>query len=331
MSETAPETAPPSPAPRRSAMAALVLGGMIAAGLGYGVAVVYPQGAGSSAEQSAAMQGLQTEIAALRTALAGLQEQDPAPRLSALEAQIAALAPPDLTAIEQRIAALELRPDGGLSPSDAAVLSALRNEVAALKSGGIAQAQLDEAKAGLSAAVADARAEIAALQAQAGAEAARTAQRGAVLQIAAALDSGAPFGSALAALGGKGLPAALTDNAGGLPSLKALQDGFAPAARAALAAALKADMGQTWTERALTFLRTQVGARALTPQTGTGADAALSRAEAALFAGDVAGALAEVSTLPTPAQTAMADWRAGADRHQAAAAALAALTAELGL
>ena len=170
-----------------------------------------------------------------------------------------------------------------------------------------------------------------AMQQSAAAAATKSAQGAAILQIHAAMDSGAAYGAALQALQGITLPEALTANAEGLPSLKVLQDSYPQAARLALEAALKADMGESWTERALSFLRTQVGARSLTAREGTDPDAVLSRAEAALSAGDVPGALTELDALPDTAKTAMETWRTGADRRQAAQAGLAALTQELGL
>ena len=81
---------------------------------------------------------------------------------------------------------------------------------------------------------------------------------------------------------------------------------FPTAARAGLEAALRADMGSSWTERATNFLRAQTGARSLDPREGDDPDAILSRAEAAVSAGDLATALTEIAALPEPAQTAMA-------------------------
>ncbi|NCM97487.1 MAG: hypothetical protein GW948_09390, partial [Rhodobacterales bacterium] len=113
------------------------------------------------------------------------------------------------------------------------------------------------------------------------------------------------------------------------PTLAALQAAFPEAARAALDAALRADMGTSLTQRMTAFLRTQTGARSLTPREGTDPDAVLSRAEAALLGGDLAGAQAEIGALPPEAQAAMADWQALAERRLAATDALAALVAAM--
>lgn len=328
----------PLPAPRRSGRAgfvALVLGGAVAGGLGFGAAQLDTLGPGA-ADQTARIAALEqslaalaAEAAALRGDLAALpqpQAEGLAARLDAQEALLAAL---DLGALERRLTALEARAERGLSPADRAALDALRAEIEAIKAGGIAQAQIDAASAELAAALDRAKAEAEAMQASTLAQAAASARQGALLQIGAALDAGAPYGFALEALDGVALPEPLVAGASGLPGLKALQDSFPPAARAALEAALKADMGQTWTERALSFLRTQVGARSLTARAGDDPDAILSRAEAALTAGDVGAALAELTGLPDVAQTALAGWRAEAERRQAALDALASLTADL--
>ena len=151
------------------------------------------------------------------------------------------------------------------------------------------------------------------------------------MQISAALDSGAPYGSALKALEGASLPEVLVANVAGLPSLKSLQDSFPEAARLALDAALKDQMGSSWTERVTAFLRTQVGARSLTPREGDDPDAVLSRAQSHLAAGDVGAALAELDKLSDVAKTAIAGWRIGADLRQSAIAALGTLMQERGL
>ncbi len=114
----------------------------------------------------------------------------------------------------------------------------------------------------------------------------------------------------------------------GLVTQARLQDGFAPAARAALAAVLPPTDASTL-DRALGFLRSQTGARSLAPRDGDDADAVLSRAEAALRAGDLQAALTEVDILTGAAAMAMADWRAQAETRLAALAALADLETQM--
>jgi hypothetical protein len=70
--------------------------------------------------------------------------------------------------------------------------------------------------------------------------------------------------------------------------------------------------------------------RSLAPREGNDPDAVLSRAEAALAAGDLGTALAEAAALPEAGQAAMAGWVGLAAVRQAATAALAELTAAVG-
>ena len=142
----------------------------------------------------------------------------------------------------------------------------------------------------------------------------------------AALDTGAPYASATSMAD---LPPVLADHAEtGLPSLTALKASFPDAARLALEAALRADMGGTWAERVTNFLRNQTGARSLTPREGNDPDAILSRAEAALNAADLPRALTEIQSLPPEAQTALQDWTTNAALRQSALEAMTALAAK---
>ena len=127
------------------------------------------------------------------------------------------------------------------------------------------------------------------------------------------------------------LPEILTAHAqSGLPSLQTLRAMYPDAARAALDAALRTASSDSWTDRVSVFLRGQTGARSLTPREGTDPDAILSRAEAAMAAGDLTMALTELAGLPDAAKAAMADWLALAGQRQDAVAAVQALTASLG-
>ncbi|MFN4170190.1 MAG: COG4223 family protein, partial [Pseudorhodobacter sp.] len=182
-----------------------------------------------------------------------------------------------------------------------------------------------------------ARAEVARMQAEA--EAARQAteaeadgalRQAALGQIGAALLSGAPYADPLATLEAAGheIAPVLADHAeSGLPTLAGLTERFDEPARAAIAAELRDDMGETLTDRIGSFLRAQTGARSLAPREGTDADAVLSRAEAALRAGDIDRALVELAALSDPARTEMAAWIVQAERHRDAASALATLSA----
>lgn len=335
-----PKTAEPSQ--RRGGFLPLVFGGVISAALGAGATIYAVNQGFMSADTTASQAALAAqdqEIAALKTSLASLPNPvDPglSDRIAALESAT----PPaiDTTALEQRIAALEQRLTGieslpadgsGTSPAAMAAITALQQEVAALKTAGASvsadvQAAADQVQARL----AEAQAQAEALKADAQASAAAATHSAAINRIQAALDSGAPYASALAALQGADVPAVLTDAAQtGLPTLAALEASFPDAARAALEASLRANMGESWTARVTAFLRTQTGARSLTPRDGTDPDAVLSRAEAALHGGKLADAVAELAALPEVGQAAMKDWVATATRRLQAEGAVAALSA----
>lgn len=345
-----PPAPPPPPVsePQRKGgaggMIALLLGGAIAAGAGFGLSRVVPGGwplqdtssletqlAAQSAQVSdllAAVQALpapepldplRDQIAALSAELTDLRTA-----LTAARAEIATLraAPgPDLSALEARLSALESLPPGE-ALSDSAALAALSREMETLR----AEVEAEKgATAGMAAEVAAAaeaaQAELAAAQAEAErlrSEAAAEARRAALLtalgRVETALANGASFADPLADLAAAGVavPDVLTANAAGLPGLPTLQAAFADPAREALRVSLQDDMGDTLTERLGTFLRSQTGARSLTPREGSGADAVLSRAEAALHDGRIADALAELSALPETGQAAMAGWVAQA-------------------
>lgn len=329
----------PPPAPPRNGAAGvflgMVLGGVLAAGAGFGLARfmpdLLPMGSGDALSATVAAQA--DEIAALRAQLAALPAPDPQidARLAALES-----APADGAALDGRFAALEAeiadlkaRPSIGgsaVSPEVLTELAALKEQVAALGSGGsvpadvIAAAEAAEARLKAAEASATAMAE----QAEAAAAAAR---RGAALdRITAALDSGAPYASALPELGGADLPPVLVDNAAvGLPTVADLADSFPEAARTALEAALRANMGESWTDRVSSFLRSQTGLRSLTPREGNDPDAVLSRAEAALAQGRVADAITELAAMPEAGKPALADWLALAEIRVDAEVAVAAL------
>jgi uncharacterized coiled-coil protein SlyX len=346
-----------------------IVGGVIAAAIGFAAAQIVPQGwpigdvsdlRGTVATQGKTLQALADQVAAIPPApepaappdLSPLQTQIDtlADRLTAAEAAVAAVpVPPDptarLAAHDSRIKALEALPPGtvieGAATVDPAATAALEQQIAALKAdmasqGDAARAAVAEVAAAAEAAraaLSEAQAEAARLKDTTAATSQAAAASAALGRLAAALETGAPFQTAVADLAASGhaAPAALADHAAtGLPTLASLQADFPDAARAALEMALKADMGDSTTERIATFLRTQVGVRSLEPREGNDPDAVLSRAEAALAAGDLDGALTEIAALPEAGQTAMADWVARAMLRRDAGTALAGLSAAVG-
>lgn len=360
------ETAPPAAVRRRGGGAFLgtVLGGILAAGAGFGLARMVPDGwpvQDTSALESqikvqedslAALkaqlsdlaarpvQDASEEIAALKAELqkmiadssAGI---DPAPMIAEATGDIQA----SIAALDSRLTEMEKQPvgaGGGVSSAAMAAydrqLQDLRAQIAAQSGQGsdIAaqiEAVASEAKAQLATAAQDAER----LKAEAAA-AVQTATTGAAMgRIRAALEAGGPYAGAVADLTALGLVippdiAGLAET--GVPTLTDLQRSFPAVARDALSAALRAQTPTGWGDRITAFLRTQTGARSLSPREGTDPDAVLSRAEALLADGDITATLAELGSLPAAAKEVLAPWVAEAESRQKAIAALAALSAD---
>lgn len=309
---------PQEPNRRRGGFLAPVIGGALAAAAGYGLAQYVPNG-WPLQDTTALEQQLATQteaIASLQARLAAVEDAkvpDISPlmdTLATLNGRVAALETgpaeraEEIAALAQAVAALQARPDaapqaGGEVPDNITALAAE------------AEARLQEAEAQAVQMKAEAEVLIRAAIAQA-----------AFGRLQAAVDSGAPFAAILPELG-LTVPEALQAHAEtGLPSLASLRQTFPEAARLALEVALRANMGDSWTERATSFFRSQTGARSLTPREGSDPDAILSRAEAALTAGDLASALDELAALPEPAHAPLTDWRAKAEARQAGLQAL---------
>lgn len=313
--------APESPLrePRRRSPLWPVLGGVIAAGIGFGAAQYLPRlfPESGTAEALSQVQALTAEVKALQQRLAATDGL--ADRIARLESAPGV----DVAALDARLTALEARPTSQGASADPAALAGLRADIEALKAQG-AGVVSPQVQAELDAQVKATAQKLAQVEAQARETAAEGIRQAALRQVAAALETGAPYVRAVVDL--DDLPPVIAEHAAtGLPSLPALQASFPDAARAALEASLTADMGASWSDRVKNFLRAQTGARALTPQEGSDPDAVLSRAEAALAKGDVAGALTELSALPEAGKSAMADWTARAQLRQDALAALAPL------
>ena len=297
------------------------------------------EGQASAAEDTTAMDDVRNQIGA-----AGEQIADLAARLD----QVGAAgedAAPDLSGIEERLAALEARPEAPAPDrGQADALSALTERVAALS------ARLEDQAATIDAQAQTLDAQAQKLDAQsqtldsqksaiteaeqaAAREANRIAAQAALSEIRAAFESGIPFADAVGALqsaSGTTVPEALSTPAGqGIATLAALQDSFAAAARDALAASVGETAGDNPIDRFGAFLKAQTGARSLSEKDGSGADAVLSRAEARLSEGDLTATLSEIQSLPQSGQDAMSDWTARARTRADAKAALADLAQSL--
>ena len=328
---------PPSrPASARggSAFVGMVLGGVIAAGAGFGLARLMPDLLPMAGEadlsETVAAQG--AEIAALKRELAARPDlEDVVARLAALEAAptpaSAAEIEAKVSALDAAVAELKARPvaEGAADPALAAAVEALQEQVSALGAGGSVPADVlaavDAAEARLK--QTEERAAELAKEAEAAAAAARRAA--ALDRVTAALDSGAPFAAAMEELG-PDLPPVLVQNAAtGLPTVADLAEAFPDVARQSLEAALRANMGESWTDRVSNFLRSQTGLRSLGPREGNDPDAVLSRAEAALRAGDVQAAITELAAIPEAGKPALDAWLVMAQTRSDAEAAIAAL------
>ncbi len=333
--DTAPASEPADPAPARkdsgNALIPLVLGGAVAAVLG--AAAMYAVGPSNAPaiDESA----LVARLDALETALADLpgpqvvedvitdQEQAAfdalAAQLADLDARLTELADQGITVIAGDDGAAVTAQLQDMQRA----LEAQRAETAAL------QDEMSEMAAQARAEIEAAEARAADLQAAADAQATQVARQSAIARIVAASETGAPFAAALADLKATGATFDGLDSVAetGIPSLPALQRSFPDAARAGLAESVKATMGDGVGDRFGAFLRAQVGARSLEARDGDDPDAILSRAEAALQAGDVARVLAELRTLPEAGQAAMAGWVAQAETRLTALETLATLTA----
>lgn len=329
------ETPPPPPTPEPvaeksggSGFTAVLLGGVVAAGLGF-VAAQFAgpilNSAPETPDYQAQMDALSKQIAELADRPAP-EQPDPAAALetalgdslSGITDGLGAVAD-QLTQLDGRIVTLENRPLVQGPAELAATIDTYERELQETR------AQLAEQQA-LNAellAKIDATAETATQQLDAAAARAEAiAQSSALLAIQAALDTGEPFATALSGLTGADVPEALGTVADtGVASLSQLQTTYDDAARAALSASLRDLADGDASARISSFLKAQLGLRSLTPREGDDPDAVLSRAQAALDGGDVAAALSELDALPAAGQAEMADWRATAQARVDAVAA----------
>ena len=300
--------------PKSNSSLTLGLGAVLGFGmaaLGYGAALTYPL---TSAAPASVDQGALADLTAkLGEVEAGLQA-----RIAALES--APVVEADTSALQARIDALEAKLAATPPNND------LRAELADIRT---KLAQSDPApaiKAAIAAQMGAVEKTAQDMVARVSDAANQAARLSAMTLLQAALDTGAPYASAAAQIA---LPEVLAANAEtGIPSLTHLRDTFPDAARAGLDAALKSNMGATWSERITNFLRSQTGARALTPREGNDPDAVLSRVDAALTGADMQTVVIELAALPAAAQTAMQAWIDQAKLRADALAAFAKLTKE---
>ncbi|WP_324752120.1 COG4223 family protein [Roseovarius sp. Pro17] len=312
---------------RRGGFLPLLLGGACAAAIGFGAAyfilpemgVMLPAG-GANTDLSARLDDQAGRVDALQKQIADIPTAPDGPDLSGLESSQQALESglagltEQLATLTKRMDQLESQPaaDGGVSPGQ---LNALRDAVTAQT------ARIDALTS-----------EAEQLEDAARASAQQELRRAALTRIRTALDTGSGFAPALGDLERAGMSAndALQEVAeAGVPTQAALQERFAPAARAALAAARRdktegGDNAGLWS-----FVSDQLGARSLERREGPGVDAVLSRAEDDVRQGKLDSALSEIDALPEPAKAELADWAADVRARMQALAAHDALAAKL--
>ncbi len=330
--EPTPAPAPqqqPVPEKRASGFMPLLLGGVIAGAIGFGVAsLTKPAVDTTYADQIAAQAG---EIDSLRQQIAEIPDVDLAGismaqdefavAIDALETEVNAA----LDALSDRVTVLENQPrivGEGAAPATAAYqaeLDALRAQIDDMTN--IAETQLETA-----------RAEAAAIEENAALAARNAAGRAALARVQSGLETGAPLGAALgdleAALG-QSAPEALLAVQDGVPTLQNLRETFADAAREALATARSEGVSGEDRGGFGAFLRDQFDVRSTAPREGDDADAILSRAGAAIDAGRLSEALAEIAGLPEVARAEMSDWLARAEMRAAAQSAIDLLSTTL--
>ena len=309
--ETKPAAPKPAPVPaQQSNFLPLALGGLLAGVIGFAVATFTAPTPDTS---------LATQVAAQSNTIAALSDRidnQQAPDLSGIEASLAELS--------ARIAELEARPAVVAAPAGenaevSADMDALRAQIAEMTNA--AQTELEEA-----------RAAAASIEANAVAAARNAAGRAALARVQTALESGTPLGATLTDLEdaiGDAAPDELVAAQDGIPTLASLQDSFPDAARAALAVARSEGVAGEETTGLGAFLRTQFDVRSTAPREGDGADAILSRAEAAVRTGRLSDTLAELGALPEVARAEMSDWLAQAELRAGAVAAVDILSSTL--
>ncbi|MFS4581672.1 hypothetical protein [Phaeobacter sp. C3_T13_0] len=327
---------------KRGGFGAALLGGVVAAGLGFVAGqtnilgdFMPPSWRAAESVDAAALEQLQNNLNAQIAELETRVSANAASDLMPLKQQIDALTQGvmELQSVEPasdnadwveavdvlaiRVDALESRPI--IDAASPAVVAAFEAELSKLQDSLAAQRSEVEKM------VADARAMDAA-----SAEAARIASAQTIVaRLRSSIDSGTSFSGMIVELQAVGVtvPDALAGSAeAGVTSQSSLRDGFAPAARDALAEARQETKG---TGGIAAYVRRQLGARSVAPRDGDDPDAVLSRVEAAVQSGDLQAALVDLQALPETARAPLADWEAAVRARIAASTAVNELAQSL--
>ena len=336
------EQPPVFAAPKKSGsgFVPLLLGGAVAAAIGFGAARFpdqWPFGQPADDPMIAEMAALQDRIAGLESSAAAqgdsldaLAADDGLDRLrdetsgtmDQLRTQIDGMTA-KLDALENRIHTVEKLPQGSGMEAAAAAAAAYERELQQMRQ------MLDTELARITSQKEDAQT----LEVSAAETARAAAARAAMARVHAALETGQPFGDALFDLtenAGLAAPDALSSIAAeGVATQQALQSSFPEAARASLEASIRAAVEAGEMDRVSAFFRTQLGTRSLEPKEGDDPDAILSRAEAALKAGQLDTALMELAAMPDAGQPTLAPWIASATQRRDALAAARDLSQQM--
>lgn len=340
--EEMPEPAPDASetkAAQKSGLFPMILGGFVAAVLGFAAAksqvfdsMLPETWRTASASDAANLSRQIDEQAAQISGFAERLDSLAAPDLTAVEGAIAEIAgksevlasgiettTADLAAIDVRLTTMEKQPiSEGVSQG---AIDAYERELELLQES--VAAQRSEIELLLS----DARAmeENAELTAQ------EALARAALTRVLSAIDSGGPFDAALndlvAVTGIQPAEDLAAVAQSGVTPMIQLQDTFPDASRQALSAARLAEPESENSVSA--FFRRQLSARSVSPREGSDPDAVLSRAEAALKDGRLNDTLAEIETLPQAAIEAMSEWVALAETRRNAQNAAESLAQSL--
>ncbi len=331
---------PPVQVQRGPGFVPLVLGGLVAGAIGYGVASYLPPAEPvGDGELTARLEANESGLASLSERVDTLPEP-PVTDLSDIDARVGE--------IEARL--IEAAGDDGTEVLDGRLtsledtLSGLENRLAVLEETvaentgpgaleGAAEDQLADFRAELNALAADAEARVEEANSRASqieadaADAAALAERQAALsELRTAVEGGAPFAESLSRFDGAPEPLSSAAETG-VPTLTQLQQNFPEAARDALAAVQTVPQDASAGDRFVAFLKRQTNARSLAPKQGDDPDAMLSRAESALNEGRLADTLSVLDSLPPEAQEAMNEWLMQARARTGALSALDELSA----
>lgn len=317
---------------KKGGTGAMILGGAVAAALGFGAAIYLDSGStllpqGKVAQAFRAETRTQLEALEKTVTDLGSQLNMNTDKVGALTSQISN--GPDSVAMAQsldELSAKVAKMDAGLAALDARLSDLTQEALNAAISKEVVdgyQKELVDLQASLKAQREQVETMVQTAQAKE-VEVAQISQntltRAALTRVDTALQSGRSYAAALAeyeAVIGGPAPDALAQFAqDGLVSLSELSDSFVDSARAALNAARSSEGDAATGSRLGSFLKSQLQARSVTPKEGDDADAVLSRAEAALKDGRLSDSLAELDMLPDASKEKMASWIATATARQ---------------